>query len=79
MDAGTNFPLEKFVEMVKLTTFKKAISLYKTLNIFSAKGNELAKVIRFSGLDGTNAMSRERKGLQRLIRHTSHSSCHTSP
>ena len=43
VDAGTNFPLEKFVEMVKLTTFKKAISLYKTLNIFSAKGNELGQ------------------------------------
>ena len=27
--------------------------------------------IRFSGLDGTNAMSGERKGLQRRIRHVS--------
>ena len=27
--------------------------------------------IRFSGLDGTNAMSGERKGLQRCTRHVS--------
>ena len=64
MDAGTNFPVEKFMEMVKLTTSKKAFDLNETLiNTFSAKGIEPSKVIRSSGLDGTNAMRGERKGL----------------
>ena len=72
MDAGTNFPVEKFMEMVKLTTSKKAIDLNETLiNAFSAKGIEPSKVIRSYGLDGTNAMRGERKELQRLTRHTS--------
>ena len=58
VDARTNFPVEKFMEMVKLTTSKKAIDLFETLiNVFSAKGIDSSKVIRFSGLDGTNAMS----------------------
>ena len=35
-----------------------------------AKGLD-SSLIRFSGLDGTNAMSGERKGLQQLIWHTS--------
>ena len=68
VDAGTNFPVEKFMEMVKLTTSKKDIDLYEILiNVFSAKGIELSKVIRFSGLDRTNAMSGDRKGVQILI------------
>ena len=53
MDAGANFPVEKFMVMVKLTTSKaNAIDLYETLiTVFSAKGIEPSKVIRFSGLD----------------------------
>ena len=74
VDTGTNFPLQKFMKMVKLTTSKKAIGLYETLiNAFSAKGIEPSKVIRFSGLDDKNTMNEERNGLQRLVRHTSHS------
>ena len=64
MDAGANFPVEKFMELVKLTTSKKAIDLYETLiNAFPAKGIEPSKVIRSSGLDATNAMRGERKAL----------------
>ena len=77
VDAGANFPLQKFMKMVKLTTSKKAIGLYETLiNAFSAKGIEPSKVIRFSGLDDKNAMNEERKELQRLVRHTSPHSLH---
>lgn len=58
VDAGTNFPVEKFMEMVKLTTSKKAIDLFETLiNLFSAKVIDSSKVIRFAGLNGTIAMS----------------------
>ena len=39
-------------------------------NCWKQKGLD-SSLIRFSGLDGTNAMSGERKGLQWLIRHTS--------
>ena len=64
MDAGANFPEEKFMELVKLTTSKKTIDLYETLiNAFPAKGIEPSKVIRSSGLDATNAMRGERKAL----------------
>ena len=50
VNAGTSFPVEKFMAMVKLTTSKNAIDLYETLvNVFSAKGIEPSKVIRFSG------------------------------
>ena len=77
VDAETNFPAETFMEKVKLTSSKKAIDLYETfINAFSAKSIEPSKLIRFTGFGGTNAISGERKGLQRLIRHTSpHSFC----
>ena len=70
IDASTNLPVEHFMQMVKFTTSKKAVDLHEILiNILNSV------FFRFVGLDGTNAMSGERKGLQRLIRHTSpHSS-----
>ena len=50
VNAGTNLPVEKFMATVKLTTSKNAIDLYETLvNVFSAKGIEPSKIIRFSG------------------------------
>ena len=70
VEVSENKPVERFLGMVKLTTSKKAIYLHETiLNLLQSK--HLDKTfIRFSGLDGTNAMSGERKGLQRLLRHT---------
>ena len=66
----TNKPEERFLGMVKLTTSKKAADLHDVImELIKSKGLDPSK-IRFSGLDGTNAMSGERKGLQRLIRHT---------
>ena len=73
IDASTNLPVEHFVQMVKLTTSKKAADLHEILiNVLNSNGIDPSKFIRSVGLDGTNAMSGERKGLQRLI-------CHTSP
>ena len=57
--------------MVKLSTLKKAIDLHVTImELLNSKGINNSQ-IRFTGLDGTNAMSGEHKGLQRLIRHDS--------
>ena len=70
VDACENKPVERFLEMAKLTTSKKAIDLHETiLNVLESKHLDKS-YLRFSGLDGTNAMSGERKGLQRLLRHT---------
>ena len=57
--------------MVKLSKSKKAAEIHEVImNLLESKGIDCS-FIRFSGLDGTNAMSGERKGLQRLIRHSS--------
>ena len=70
--ASTNLPVEHFMQMAKLTTSKKAVDLHEILiNVLNSKVIDPSKFIRFVGLDGTNAMTGERKGLQRLIRHTS--------
>ena len=62
---------ERFLGVVKLAKSKKAEDLHDIImKLLEAKGLG-SSLIRFSGLDGTNAMSGERKGLQRLIRHTS--------
>ena len=57
--------------MVKLSTSKKPIDLHVTImELLNSKGINNSQ-IRFTRLDGTNAMSGELKGLQRLIRHDS--------
>ena len=61
---------ERFLGVVKLAKSKKAEDLHDIMKLLEAKGLD-SPLIRFSGLDGTNAMSGERKGLQQLIRHTS--------
>ena len=62
---------ERFLGVVKLAKSKKAEDLHDIImKLLEAKGLD-SSLIRFSGLDGTNAMSGERKGLQRLIHHTS--------
>ena len=62
---------ERFLGVVKLAKSKKAEDFHDIImKLLEAKGLD-SSLIRFFGLDGTNAMSGERKGLQWLIRHTS--------
>ena len=61
---------ERFFVVVNFAKSKKAEDLHDIFMKMGAKGLD-SSLIRFSGLDGTNAMSGERKGLQWLIRHTS--------
>ena len=67
VDAQTHKPAERFLGMVRLTTFKEAANLH---GLLASKGLD-STLIRFCGMDRTNAISSERKGLQRRIRHTS--------
>ena len=85
-DEGDRSHIEKFIRFVNVTSHKveerflRVVKLAKSKNVedlhdiimklLEAKGLD-SSLIRFSDLDGTNAMSGERKGLQRLIRHTS--------
>lgn len=71
VNASDNQPVERFLGMVKLTTSKKAIDLHDTIQALIQSKHLDNSYLRFSGLDGTNAMSSERNGLQRLLRHTS--------
>ena len=71
VDAQTHKPVEHFLGMVQLTTSKKAANLHDVMGLLASKGLDNT-LIRFCGMDGTNAMSGERKGLQHRI-------CHTSP
>ena len=71
VDVCSNLRVEKFLGMVKLSALKKAIDLHATImKLLNSKGINNSQ-IRFMGLDGTNAMSEERKGLQRLVRYDS--------
>lgn len=71
VDAQTHKPIKRFLAMVRLTTSKQAADLHLAImELFESKGLD-SSLIRFCGMDGTNAMSGERKGLQRRIRHTS--------
>ena len=69
VDAFDNKP-ERFLGIVKLTTSKKPVDLHEIIIKHLESKNLDSSCIRFSGLHGTNAMSGEQKGLQRLIRHT---------
>ena len=62
---------ERLLGVVKLAKSKKAEALHDIImKLLEAKGLD-SSLIRFSGLDGTNAMRGKRKALQLLIRHTS--------
>ena len=65
-----NRPVERFLGILKLTTSKKAADLHEIIMKYLVSKNLDSSYIRFSGLDGTKAMSGEQKGLQSLIRHT---------
>ena len=70
VNVTSNKVQERFLGVVKLAKSKKAEDLHDIMKLLEAKALD-SSLIRFSGLDGTNAMSGERKGLQRLIRHPS--------
>ena len=71
VDSIIHEPKEEFVCIRKLSTAKTSeVVMAELKSMFLEKGIDKTK-IRFSGLDGTNAMSGERKGLQRRIRHVS--------
>ena len=56
---------------MKLSTSKKAIDLHvMVMELPNSKGINNSQ-IKFTGLDGTNIMIREREGLKRLIHHDS--------
>ena len=62
---------ERFLRVFKLAKSKKAEDLHNIImKLLEAKGID-SSLIHFSGLDGTNAMSGERKGLQWVMQHTS--------
>ena len=61
---------ERFFGVVNFAKSKKAEDLHDIFMKMGAKGLD-SSLIRFSGLDGTNAMRGKRKALQLLIRHTS--------
>ena len=69
VDLFTNEPKEKFVCTRKLGTSKTSKALMNELEQMFIDKNINKMLIRFSSLDGTNAMSREKKGLQWCICH----------
>ena len=69
VDAFDSKPVERFLGIVRLTTARKAVDLHEIIIKHLVSKNLDSSCIRFSGLDGTSAMSGEQKGLQRLIRH----------
>ena len=62
-------PIECFLGMVWLTASKKATDLNVVMRLLASKGLD-STLIRFCGMDGTNAISGQRKGLQHWIHHT---------
>ena len=71
MDISTNSPKEEFVCIRKLGTSKASEALMKELEQMFEEKHIAKENIRFSSLDGTNAMSGQQKGLQRHIQHVS--------
>ena len=70
VDAFDKKSVERFLGIVELTTSRKAADLQEVILRHLESKNLDSLCIRFSGLDGTNAMSGEQIGLQRLVRHT---------
>ena len=74
IDAFDNKLVERFLGIVKLTTFKKAVDLHEIIMKHPESKNFDLFCLCFSGLDGTNTTSGDQKGLQCLICQTaSHS------
>ena len=71
IDFSNNSPKEEFICIRKLGTSKTAEALMEELEETFQEKHISKENTRFSGLDGTNAMSGKQKGLQRRIRHIS--------
>ena len=69
-DEGDRSLMAAFIRFVNVTSHKLQETFLGVVKLAKSKKAD-SSLIRFSGLDGTNAMSGERKGLQWLIRHTS--------
>ena len=69
VDMSDNLPKESLLGIVKIGTSKTAEALQEIIQKFLEKKKLDISNIRFTGLDRTNAMSGERKGLQCRIRH----------
>ena len=70
-DITTKAPSEKFVCLRKLGTSKTSAAIMSELEEMFMDKKIDKTMIRFSGLDGTNAMSGAQKGLQRRLQHVS--------
>ena len=66
-----NKPIERFLGLTRVGTSKTAATIMELIHTFLRSKEIECSYIRFCGLDGTNSMSSERCGLQRLIRHSS--------
>ena len=71
VNSFTNKPKEEFVCIRKLGTLKTSKALMNELEQMFINQNIDKTFIQFSGLDGTNAMSGEKKDLQQQIRYVS--------
>ena len=63
--------IECFLGITRVGTSKTAAAIMEIIETFLQSKEIESSYIRFCGLDGTNSMSSERCGLQRLIRHSS--------
>ena len=68
VDTSDNLPKESFLSIVKIGTSKTAKTLQEIIQFLEKKKLDISN-IKFTRLDGTNAMSGEHKGSQRRIRH----------
>ena len=66
-----NKPTECFLGITRVGTSKTAAAIMEIIETFLQSKEIECSYIRFCGLDGTNSVSSERCGLQRLIRHSS--------
>ena len=69
---GSNHrPVEHFLGITRIAISKSAAAIMDIISKFLISQEIQPYYIRFCGLDGTNSMSSERCGLQRLIKHYS--------
>ena len=63
-------PIEHFLGITYIAISKTAAAIIDIINNFLILKEMQPSYIQFCGLDGTNSMSSERCGLQRLIKHS---------
>ena len=64
-------PIEHFLGITRIAISKTAAAIMDIISNFLISKQIQPSYIRFCGLHGTNSMSSERCGLQRLIKHSS--------